>query len=83
MFVIFKLIKARACWREQDDIARLRDRCGLFDGAFDRSGAFDRDCVAKIRGDLFGGGANQYYSACPLAKGFAQNCVRTALVLTA
>src|ERR1051325_4851051 len=83
MLVIFELIEAGASRREQNDIAGLRGPRSNFDGALDRSRAFDGDASLNLLFDFFGRGTDEQCKDRLLAKRGLQNRVVAALVFPA
>ena len=59
MFVILELIETSARRRKQNNVARLRGPRSNFDGALDRSSAFDGDASLNLLFYFFSRGADK------------------------
>ena len=83
MFVILKLVKTCASWREENDVAAL---CGVrrnFYSALQRPRALDSDAVRDLVLDFLGSGTDEKGKNRFFAKRLLQHGVVAAFVLSA
>ena len=83
MFVIFKLVEAGACGREQDNVAGLRRARSDFHRAMQCPRTFDGDAAGDLAFDFLGGSADEQGKNCLFTQRRLQNRVVAALVLAA